>query len=164
MENDRSLTTISRSERQTFALAESLAAYCFPGTLFLLDGDLAAGKTVFAKGLGAGLSVREHIKSPTFTLLCPYSGRLPFYHFDAYRLGGSDDFFDSGFGEYVGTDGVTLIEWASIVRDGFDDEYIHIAIERDAADEDVRTLTLTAHGVRHEKLLKAWLSHEPVDL
>lgn len=152
------------SEKKTFELASSLAYYVKPGTVLLLDGDLAAGKTVFAKGLGAGLGVTEHIKSPSYTLLCMYEGRLPLYHFDAYNLNGIDDFYDLGFNEYLESDGVALIEWASVISEGFSWGAIHIDISKDMENENLREMVFTATDDFHESILKEWRQNENVSL
>lgn len=151
-------------DKETFDLAKSLAPYLKPNTTILMDGDLAAGKTVFAKGLGNGLGVEEHIKSPSYTLLCIYQGRLPFFHFDAYNLNGIDDFYDLGFDEYLEGDGVTLIEWASVIRDGFPGGSIDILLEKDENDFEKRTVTISATDSAHEDILKEWQQHEHIGL
>lgn len=151
-------------DKETFDLAKSLAPYLKPNTNLLMDGDLAAGKTVFAKGLGSGLGVAEHIKSPSYTLLCIYKGRLPFFHFDAYNLNGIDDFYDLGFDEYLESDGVALIEWASVIRNGFPSGSIDISLEKDEDDFDRRTITITATDPVHEEILKEWQQHEHIGL
>lgn len=148
---------------ETFDLAKSLAPYLKPNTNILIDGDLAAGKTVFAKGLGKGLGVTEHIKSPSYTLLCIYEGRLPFFHFDAYNLNGIDDFYDLGFDEYPENGGVTLIEWASVIREGFPFGAIHIQIEKED-DFDKRSVTIETEDPAHEKIVKEWQQHEHIGL
>ena len=152
----------TNNDRETFALAERLAAYLQPDTNLLLDGDLAAGKTVFAKGLGKGLNIREHIKSPSYTLLCMYQGRLPFYHFDTYNLNGPDDFYDLGFEEYIDCGGVVLIEWASVIRSDFSYGHIHIDIEKTG--EESRKLIITAEDEHHMKILKEWRQNENTGL
>lgn len=153
----------TNNDKETFSLGKSLASCLKPGANILLDGDLAAGKTVFAKGVGAGLGIADHIKSPSYTLLCIYEGRMPFYHFDAYNLNGIDDFYDLGFDEYISGDGVALIEWASVLSDGFPGGFIHIEIEKNGVSED-RHLSVTAVDDFHEKILKEWQQHENIGL
>ncbi len=100
--------------------------------IFCLTGDLGAGKTVFSKGFAEGLLLEEDITSPTFTILNEYqNGRLPFYHFDVYRLKSSDEIFELGFDEYLFGSGVCLIEWADIVKDAIPENAIWISIEKD---------------------------------
>lgn len=149
---------ISHRAEETLAIGRSFGPYCEEGLIFLLDGNLAAGKTVFAKGLGAGLGVTSSIKSPSYALMCQYDGTLPFYHFDAYNLNGLDDFYDLGFDEFL-EEGVALIEWASVISEEFPYDYIHVSIAP-GENEEERRLTLTAHGSGPEVVLEEWRSHE----
>ncbi|MEG2406257.1 MAG: tRNA (adenosine(37)-N6)-threonylcarbamoyltransferase complex ATPase subunit type 1 TsaE [Clostridiales bacterium] len=144
---------------ETLLLGQNLAKFCKPGTNILLDGELAAGKTVFAKGIGLGLGVKGNIKSPSYTLMCSYQGELPFYHFDAYNLKGIDDFYGLGFDEFLYENGVALIEWGSVVQEDFPEDYIHINIIK-GADENKRTIILTPYGVVPKNILKEWWQHE----
>lgn len=153
----------TNNDNETYALGKSFGSYLKPGSNILVDGDLAAGKTVFAKGVGAGLGITDHIKSPSYTLLCMYEGKWPFYHFDAYNLSGMDDFYDLGFDEYIDGDGVVLIEWASVVADGFPASFLHIKIDKnDLSDE--RHLTFSADDDFHNDILKEWQQHENISL
>ena len=102
---------ISLSETETYELGRSIGEKASPGDIFLLDGDLGVGKTVFAKGFAAGLGIQEPVTSPTFTIVCEYEGRLPLYHFDLYRIGDPDELYDIGYEEYFYGDGVSLVEW-----------------------------------------------------
>lgn len=151
-------THITKNHGETFGLAKSLAPYLKEGANLLIDGALAAGKTVFAKGLGQGLEVQATVKSPSYTLLCIYEGRLPFYHFDAYHLKGIEDFYDLGFDEYL-KGGVAVIEWAAVVRDGFPDGYIHVEIKKGSFDEE-REITIEATDAFHRDMLEEWQRHE----
>ena len=100
--------------------------------VFCLTGDLGVGKTIFSKGFAQGLLIEDDVTSPTFTIVNEYqNGRLPFYHFDVYRLANSDEIFDLGFDEYFDGNGVCLIEWAEIVKDAIPDNAIWITIEKD---------------------------------
>lgn len=153
------LTYITKNHEETFHLAKRLAPYLKADTNLLVDGDLAAGKTVFAKGLGEGLAIRDTIKSPSYTLLSIYEGRLPFYHFDAYHLNGIDDFYELGFDEYLERGGVVLIEWASVIKNGFPCGYIFVEIVKCAA-EDERKITLTATDDFHKAILEEWQRNE----
>lgn len=153
----------TNSDKETFEIAKSLSSYLKPNTNLLLDGDLAAGKTVFAKGVGFGLGVTDHIKSPSYTLLCMYEGRLPFYHFDAYNLNDIDDFYDLGFDEYLECNGVTLIEWASVISNNFPYGFIQINIEKEN-DFDKRTIRIESTDEYHESILKEWQQHENISL
>lgn len=101
------------SPEETRALGERLATRLATGDLVALYGDLGAGKTQLAKGIGRGLGVPERdVRSPTFTLVHEHDGgRLPFYHLDAYRVGNPDEFYELGYERYFFGDGVCLVEW-----------------------------------------------------
>ena len=108
---DRPLERISRSPQETRRLGALLGAVLGPGDVVALEGDLGAGKTVFAQGMGSGLGVPDAITSPTFTLIHEYRGRVPFYHVDLYRLSGEAGAGEAeagviGLEEYLGGDGV----------------------------------------------------------
>ena len=151
-------TVISHCYEDTFAIGRSFGPYCEDGLIFMLDGDLAAGKPVFAKGLGDGLGVKGTIKSPSYTLMCSYEGTFPFYHFDAYHLNGMDDFYDLGFDEFL-EEGVALIEWSSVIADEFPYNFIHLSIIQGETEDD-RILTFTAHGDGCKEILEDWWHHE----
>ena len=121
---------ITYSEAQTRELAEALAAGAKSGQVYCLAGDLGVGKTAFAKGFAYGLGVTEDVVSPTFTIVREYEGRLPFYHFDIYRLPDGDSLYDIGFEEYVEGRGVCLIEWADQLREEMPDDAVWITIEK----------------------------------
>jgi len=105
------------SERETFELARKLAKNFKGDEVVFLIGELGAGKTVFAKGIAAGLGLKDihQVCSPSFTLLNIYSAKVPIYHLDLYRLGGEAEIRDLGFEEYIG-EGVVLIEWAEKIN------------------------------------------------
>ncbi len=107
---------ITSSPDETFQLAASLARKAEPGDTFALYGDLGTGKTVFAKGFAHGLDITEDITSPTFNLMEVYQGRLPFYHFDLYRIETPDELDNLFFEEYWEGEGTSLIEWAERAR------------------------------------------------
>lgn len=112
------LPVTTSSVEETLVLGETLEARCVPGTVVALYGDLGTGKTHLVKGLARGLGIPPAtVRSPTFTLLSTYEeGRLPLYHFDAYRVQDPDEFVELGAKEYVYGDGVTCIEWADRVQ------------------------------------------------
>ena len=88
------------------------------GQVFTLTGDLGVGKTVFTQGLARGLGIVEPVSSPTFTIVQVYDeGRLPFYHFDVYRIGDVEEMDEVGFDDYIMGDGVSLIEWADLIEE-----------------------------------------------
>ncbi len=101
------------SPEETERLGASLAKSLGPGDILGLVGDLGAGKTCFVRGLVAGLGIKAHVKSPSYTLLNIYeSGGMAMYHMDLYRLGSEDDFFEAGLEEYIYSGGISVIEWA----------------------------------------------------
>jgi tRNA threonylcarbamoyladenosine biosynthesis protein TsaE len=107
------VSIISHNPQETYELGYKLAADLTPGTVLALSGDLGAGKTQFSKGVAAGLFVDTEVTSPTFTLIHEYEGgRLPLFHIDLYRLETDDEVLGIGIDDYLGTDGVTIIEWA----------------------------------------------------
>jgi len=125
---------ISNSAGDTYNWARSLALEAKPGDIYCLSGDLGAGKTVFAKGFGAGLGVLSEITSPTFTLINIYDSpgqRMPLYHLDVYRVSGPAGMDDTGYEEFFYGNGVCLIEWAEIIKEMIPDMALWITIEKD---------------------------------
>ena len=125
----------------TFALGEKLGREAKPGSVYTLNGDLGVGKTVFTQGVAKGLGITEAVNSPTFTIIQIYEeGRLPFYHFDVYRIG---DVEEIGYEDYFYGDGVCFIEWAQLIEDILPDNCIHITIEKDLSKGfDYRRITI----------------------
>lgn len=122
----------SNSEKDTYTLGFEIGKEAKPGDVFTLVGDLGVGKTVFTKGLAKGLNIEEPISSPTFTIVQVYEqGRLPFYHFDVYRIGDVEEMDEIGYEDYVFGEGVSLIEWANLIEDILPPHYKEISIEKD---------------------------------
>ena len=122
----------TRSPEETFRLGEELGRKAVPGQVFTLTGDLGVGKTVFTQGLAKGLGIEEPVNSPTFTIVQVYEeGRLPFYHFDVYRIGDVEEMEEVGFEDYVMGDGVSLIEWADLIDEIIPEKRTRILIEKD---------------------------------
>lgn len=120
------------SEEETLLLGEELGKAAKPGEVYTLNGDLGVGKTVFTKGFAKGLGVTEHVNSPTFTIVQIYeSGRMPFYHFDVYRIGDVEEMDEIGYEDYVYGNGVSLIEWANLIEEILPPHYTQITIEKD---------------------------------
>ena len=120
----------TNSMEQTMDFARKLAAHAEPGGLYLLSGNLGTGKTVFAKGFAEGLGIDECVNSPTFTIMQTYDGgRLPFYHFDVYRVSDPDELFNIGIDEYFFGEGVCIVEWADLILDILPEstKYIYLA-------------------------------------
>lgn len=122
----------TNAPEETFTLAKQLGEAAEPGMVFTLTGDLGVGKTVFAQGLAEGLGITETINSPTFTIVQVYDeGRLPFYHFDVYRIGDVEEMDEIGYEDYFYGDGVCLIEWAELIEEILPGRRTQILIEKD---------------------------------
>lgn len=120
------------SDKETFELGRELGKKSKPGDIYTLIGDLGVGKTVFTQGFAAGLCIEEPICSPTFTILQVYEeGRLPFYHFDVYRIGDVEEMDEIGYEDCFFGDGVCMIEWADLVSEIIPEESHRIEIEKD---------------------------------
>jgi len=135
------LTMLSTSPADTRGLAAALAAVAEPGDLLCLWGDLGAGKTVFAKGFGAGLGVVETISSPSFVLMTEYQGRLPLFHLDLYRLAGAEDALAGGLVDERQAAGVTLVEWPDRLGAALPADRLDVRI--DATTDDGRRIVLS---------------------
>jgi tRNA threonylcarbamoyladenosine biosynthesis protein TsaE len=149
-----SVTVLLPELAATQRLGLSLAKLLFPGSVVALCGPLGAGKTQLVRAVAVGLGVADDrlISSPTFVLVQEYYGRLPIYHFDAYRLSSAADFVDLGAWEYFASGGVCLIEWADRVRHCLPDTHLQIVFT--VLGEDVRQVTLSQHGSGYEALLQ----------
>ena len=122
----------SNCEKETYELGCLLGQEARAGQVYTLVGDLGVGKTVFTKGLAAGLGIEEPVSSPTFTIVQVYEeGRLPFYHFDVYRIGDVEEMDEVGFEGYVYGEGVSLIEWANLIEEILPQHYTEVKIEKD---------------------------------
>ncbi len=134
----------SNSYEDTFELGVRIGKEAKAGSVYTLVGDLGVGKTVFTQGVAAGLGITEPVNSPTFTIVQVYDeGRLPFYHFDVYRIGDSEEMYEVGFEEYVYGDGISLIEWANLIEDILPEHYTSIVIEKDLSKGfDYRRITI----------------------
>ena len=122
----------TRSAEETYQLGIEIGQKAKKGQVYTLVGDLGVGKTVFTQGLAKGLEIDEPISSPTFTIVQEYDeGRLPFYHFDVYRIGDISEMDEIGFEDYVYGEGVSLIEWANLIEEILPEERIAITIEKD---------------------------------
>lgn len=120
------------NEAETFALGKKIGEKAIAGQVYTLTGDLGVGKTVFTQGLARGLGIKEPVNSPTFTIVQVYEeGRLPFYHFDVYRIGDIEEMEEIGYEDYFYGEGVCLIEWANLIEELLPDQVISITIEKD---------------------------------
>ena len=121
----------TNSERETYELGVRMGRDAAAGQVYILIGDLGVGKTVFTKGLADGLGIGEQVSSPTFTIVQIYEeGRLPFYHFDVYRIGDVEEMEEIGYEDYIYGGGVSLIEWADLIEEILPEHYTQIRIEK----------------------------------
>lgn len=136
------------SPEETFLVGKELGEKSIPGQVYTLTGDLGVGKTVFTQGLAKGLGIDEPICSPTFTIVQVYEeGRLPLYHFDVYRIADIEEMEEVGFEDYVMGEGVSLIEWADLIREILPEKRTEVVIEKDLDKGfDYRKITITEIG------------------
>ena len=134
----------TNSPEETYAFGKKLGMEAQAGQVYCLNGDLGVGKTVFTKGLAAGLGITEPVSSPTFTIVQVYDeGRLPFYHFDVYRIGDVEEMDEIGYEDYFYGEGVCLIEWADLIREILPEQMCRVTIEKDLEKGfDYRKITL----------------------
>jgi len=119
----------TKSAGETIALGEALGKKLLPGAVVALNGGLGAGKTYLSKGIARGLGFPGEVKSPTFTLINIYEGRVPVYHFDCYRLKNNADLENIGYEEYFFGKGVTLVEWAEKIAGLLPENSVYIDIK-----------------------------------
>ena len=119
------------SPEETFRVGKEIAMTAEPGQVFTLIGDLGVGKTVLTQGIAEGLGIEEPVNSPTFTIVQVYEeGRMPFYHFDVYRIGDVEEMDEIGYEDYFYGEGLCLIEWANLIEEILPDTYTEITIEK----------------------------------
>ena len=140
--DDRIIETFSYED--TYRLGQQMAQEAVPGQVICLTGDLGTGKTVFTQGVAAGLGITEPVNSPTFTIVQVYEeGRLPFYHFDVYRIGDIEEMEEIGYDDYFFGGGICLIEWAELIEEILPEDRISITIEKDLSKGfDYRRITI----------------------
>lgn len=134
----------SYSAEETFALGEQIGEAASPGDVYTLIGDLGAGKTLFTQGVAKGLGITEAVNSPTFTILQVYEeGRIPFYHFDVYRIGDVEEMDEIGYEDCIYGNGVCFIEWANLIEEILPEHYSKIEISRNISKGlDYRRITI----------------------
>ena len=154
---ENKITFKSVSATETIRFGERLGKLLAPGHVIALLGELGAGKTTMVKGIVQGLGVtdRRTVKSPTFALVHRYEGRMPVYHFDAYRLGNAQEMLDIGSDEMIYGDGVSIIEWADKVPECLPEEYLRITLT--AVSENERTIEIRGYGERYKKIIDSSL-------
>lgn len=144
----------SRSVEDTLRIAQNIESEKFPNMVICLEGELGSGKTVFTKGFASALGLEETITSPTFNIIKEYpNGELPLYHMDVYRLEETDE--SIGFQDYFTKGGVTIIEWADIIKDSLPEE--RLVIKFRVIDEDTRVLVFIPYGRAYEELCESVL-------
>ena len=147
------LLFVADSVEKTNSLGKKLGSFMLAGDLIALSGELGAGKTTFVKALARGLGIPEDdVSSPSYTLLNEYTGRIPMYHFDLYRLEGADDVDDLGFDEYMEGDGLAVVEWADVAPQILPSEYLEIKIM--ISGEESRDLELKGIGERYMRIVE----------
>lgn len=133
------------SPEETFEFSKKLGEEAESGQVYTLTGDLGVGKTVFTQGFALGLEIDEPVDSPTFTIIKVYDeGRLPFYHFDVYRIGDVSEMDEIGYEDYFFGDGVSIVEWANLIEEIIPEDAIDVTIEKDLTKGvDYRKITIT---------------------
>ena len=145
MDNTYKITT--KSDEETIEVAQNIESEKFPNMVICLNGDLGSGKTVFAKAFGHAMGI-DDVTSSTFNIIKEYDGELPLYHMDVYRVDGN--FESLGIEEYFDKGGVTIIEWADLIKDYLPEERLDIKFK--VIDENTRVLVLTPHGEVYENI------------
>lgn len=126
---------VSKSPKETLNFGIMIGNKLKAGDIIALKGSLGAGKTVIAKGIALSLDINEDVTSPTYNIVCEYSGRIPFYHMDLYRISDYDEFEMLGVDHLLFGCGITVIEWSERIIDELPENVITIIIERDAQTE-----------------------------
>ena len=145
---------VANDESDTISLAENIESEHFPGMVICLNGELGSGKTVFTKAFASALGIEEAVTSPTFNIIKEYpNGELPLYHMDVYRLDGKVE--ELGLDEYFDGDGVTIVEWADMIKDYLPKERLDITIR--VTGEDTRVFILKPYGKVYEDICEAIL-------
>ena len=139
----------TKNEEELINLGERLGTLLQKNDVLILSGELGAGKTTFTKGLAKGLGIRQMIKSPTYTIVREYEGRIPLYHLDVYRIEGDADSID--LDEFLFGGGVTVIEWGHLLGEDLPDSYLELELLKEA---EGRRLHFSAQGPRAEQLIK----------
>ena len=137
---------------ETFEVGRKIGMNAKPGQIYTLTGDLGVGKTVFTQGVAAGLGITEPVNSPTFTIIQEYEdGRLPFYHFDVYRIGDLEEMEEIGYDDYFFGQGICLIEWAELIEEILPEKRIEVTWEKDLEKGfEYRKITIEERGEEAE--------------
>lgn len=153
------LKNLNETEKLAIRIGQSAQA----GDVLILTGELGAGKTTLTKGIALGLGIQQMIKSPTYTIIREYDqGRLPLYHMDVYRVEAAGG--DLGLEEYFEGDGLSVVEWGTLLADAMPEDYLELILENDRADTDKRIVSFEAHGDGgadfEGRILKRWQEDE----
>ena len=138
---------LSHSEDETEQLGERLGQALSPGAVVAYTGGLGMGKTAFTRGLARGLGCTERVTSPTFTLVNEYPGRIPLFHFDVYRLSGSDALYDIGWDDYLDRGGVCAVEWSENIADALPEDTVFVRLRRCEAHDNWREIDVEGVGM-----------------
>lgn len=136
------------SASELIAFGDKIGRRLKSGDILILTGDLGTGKTTFTKGLAQGLGVKQMIKSPTYTIVREYDGRLPLYHLDVYRIGDDPDSID--LDSFLFGDGVTVIEWGELMENHLPQDYVQLSLSLDGQG---RLIDIAGQGPRYQELL-----------
>ena len=139
---------ICNSDEETRRLAEEIGSRVIPGSVIALEGDLGAGKTTFSKGIAKSIGVTRNVNSPTFTIMKEYKGKLPLYHMDVYRIENEEE--DFGFEEYFEGEGITIVEWAHLIKGQLPQELLTLYLYHEGNDS--RKIIAEPKGEFYEKL------------
>ena len=146
------LKLVTHSPEETQAFGKRCGEIAKPGDIFLLTGELGAGKTCFTQGIAFGLGIKEYALSPTFVIMRQLKGRLPLYHIDLYRLDRLEETADLGLDDYLYGDGVSVVEWAEKALSLMPPDHLLIQIEY--IDGSGRQLKLTPEGKRYQEMVR----------
>lgn len=141
---------ITKNYEETIALGEKIGCLLPANSILAMNGDLAAGKTTFTKGIGKALNIKQVINSPTFNILKIYEGDKTLYHIDAYRL--AENPYDLGFEEYTDEGGIMVIEWFDYMKDMIEDDYLEFIFNY--IDDNTRRIEVISHGELYDNLMK----------
>ena len=147
------ITLNTSSPEQTQSVGRILGAHAQAGDVFLLSGDLGAGKTCLTQGILWGLGGDEYARSPTFVLICEYPARLTLHHMDLYRIDSLDEIIDLGLDDYFLGDGVCVVEWAEKGVSAFIGEHLTVSIQETGSSS--RRLTIAADSLRYSEMMQA---------
>ncbi len=148
----------THSMDETVEAGVRLGSLLDKGDLLCLYGNLGTGKTAFTSGIARALDIHGYITSPTFTIVNEYKGKMPLYHFDVYRIADPEEMFEIGFEEYIGGEGVVVVEWAELIEDILPRERIRVQISKDlAAGLDTRVIRFEFSGDRYKDYESKWM-------